>query len=288
MLEPRPSAALYDLLEEIGASGGLDATLGALDERLRRLLRFDVMSVYLPEGGRLARAYSSGGAAGPPLVAAQVAETRRPAFNCDPGPGSSGAVRFRSSLAIPLDSGTEMVGVLALYSAESGVFEPADLGALLWIRTELARAVKHAQEAGGRGAGESYLRANLARLEAEVARSRADGDSLGLLVCALQDADIRSRYGDHAWSKLAQSVGAGLRRYSTLLMRAGNEYMLALPGCAASELAEKSSSVTAMAESIAAAHLGDRIAPLRAGSALFPEEAAGAEELLAAARAKLC
>jgi hypothetical protein len=177
-----------------------------------------------------------------------------------------------------------MVGVLALYSAESGVFEPADLGALLWIRTELACAVKHAQEAGGRGAGESYLRANLARLEAEVARSRADGDSLGLLVCALQDADIRSRYGDHAWSKLAQSVGAGLRRYSTLLMRAGNEYMLALPSCAASELAEKGSSVTAMAESIAAAHLGDRIAPLRAGSALFPEEAAGAEELLAAER----
>jgi hypothetical protein len=42
-----------------------------------------------------------------------------------------------------------------------------------------------------------------------------------------------------------------------------------------------------MAEGIAAAHLGERITPLRAGSALFPEEAAGAKELLAAARAKL-
>jgi hypothetical protein len=148
MLEPRPSAALYDLLEELGASGGLDETLGALDQRLRRLLHFDVMSVYLPQDGRLARAYSSGGATGPPLVAAQVAETRRPACNRDPGADSRSAVRFRSSLAIPLDNGTEMVGVLALYSAESGVFEPADLGALLWIRAELARAVKHAREAG--------------------------------------------------------------------------------------------------------------------------------------------
>jgi hypothetical protein len=47
-------------------------------------------------------------------------------------------------LAVPLDDGAGAAGVLALFSCEAGVFEPADLGALLWIRTDLARAVRKA------------------------------------------------------------------------------------------------------------------------------------------------
>jgi hypothetical protein len=47
-------------------------------------------------------------------------------------------------LAVPLDDGVELAGVLALYGADAGIFQPADLGVLLWIREDLARAVKHA------------------------------------------------------------------------------------------------------------------------------------------------
>lgn len=296
MPDIRPSAALYDLFQEIGESDGLEPTLAMLDRRLRRLLPFDAMSVSLPRGGRLAPVYASGGASLPAAVPGQVAQTRRPALNRDPGPadGPGRDARFRSALAIPLDDGAELVGVLALYGVEAEVFQPADLGVLLWIRAELARAVKHALRRPRRESLDALTglpdgRAALERLDAEVARSRAKNNTLGLLVCVLADADIRSRYGERPWSRLVKSIAAGLQRTcrdSDLVARANDEFVVALPGFTASELEAKQLSAAALADGIGLAHFGERIAPLRAGGALLGA-IGGARELLAAARANL-
>jgi GAF domain-containing protein len=149
MRNNRPSAALYDLLEEIGGAPDLEQALTILDCRLRRLLPFEALAVFLFRGGRLALAYGSGlesraaGAPDPPVgeaIAGRVAKTRHPAFNLDPGRET--APSFRSMLAVPLEDGGDLAGVLALYSADA--FQPVDLGVLLWIREDLARAVRHA------------------------------------------------------------------------------------------------------------------------------------------------
>ena len=148
MRNNRPSAALYELLAKVGGSNGLAETLDVLEQSLRQVLPFDALAVFLPSEGRLTLVYASGGGACIPMghaIAGQVAETRRPAFNCDPRQAPGLAGEFRSMLAVPLDDGAEVMGVLALYSAEAGTFQPDDLGVLLWIREDLARAVKRAR-----------------------------------------------------------------------------------------------------------------------------------------------
>jgi len=141
------------LLEEVGGSTGLIETLDVLDDSLRRLFPFDSMSVFLPQEERLTLAYSSGGErpadCRPRLpigqaIAGQVSQTHRPAFNRDPRLKPALDGEFRSMIAVPLDDGSEVAGVLAFYSADVCTFQPADLGVLLWIREDLARAVKHA------------------------------------------------------------------------------------------------------------------------------------------------
>ena len=137
MRNNRPSAALYELLEKMGGSGGLDETLGVLDDSLRQLLPFDALAVFLPGDERLKLAYVSGGEGRDgcerriPIghaIAGQVAETRRPAFNRDPRARPPAGGEYRSMIAVPLDNGAEIAGVLALYSADVSPFQPADLG----------------------------------------------------------------------------------------------------------------------------------------------------------------
>ena len=132
MRDPRPSIALYELLEEIGASSDLRGSVSALDLRLRRVLPYNVMAVFLPAANGLIPAYVSAepGPTGLEMVK-QVVETRRPAFS-------------RSMLAVPLDDDAGFVGVLTLYSSQPEVFEAVDLGVLLWIRAEMAQIVRRA------------------------------------------------------------------------------------------------------------------------------------------------
>ncbi|MGD0499013.1 MAG: hypothetical protein ABSC23_11315 [Bryobacteraceae bacterium] len=139
MRDNRPSAALYELLEEVGSSSRIDEMLSVLDRRLRGVLPFDALKIYLPGD-------SEGGG-----DAEYVAHTGRPAFNRDPRLNAGAECVFRSMLAVPLDDAAGAAGVLALFSCEAGVFEPADLGALLWIRSDLARAVRKALRHESRG-----------------------------------------------------------------------------------------------------------------------------------------
>ncbi len=142
MRDPRPSAALYDLLEEVGASRDPLSAFSSLDRRLRLVLPYDAMALFTPGAERPMPAYASG-PEGPPGVeiAAHVAQTRRPAFNCNPHALHRGEV-YRAMLAVPLEDESGIIGVMALYSLKPGVFEAADLGVLLWIRAELARLLR--------------------------------------------------------------------------------------------------------------------------------------------------
>jgi hypothetical protein len=143
----RPSAGLCRLLEDVGGASGLEEACSTLDRRLHELLPFHAMAVYAPVDGRLRPVYGSPGTAGGEGMAGWVAATRRPAFHRDPPcPSEEPAANqaYGSMLAVPLDDGPDLVGVLSLYSRERNAFGPQDLGVLLWIREDLARAVRHA------------------------------------------------------------------------------------------------------------------------------------------------
>ncbi len=151
MRENQPSAVVYELLADLGACVGLDATLALLDSGLRRLLPFDAMVVFLPRQDGLFPAYTSPSAHGSchprkngaAALAGTIAAMRRPVFHSNSAQ-ESGGEPYRSVLAVPLDDGPELAAVLALYALEHGVFQPEDLGVLLWMRADLARAIRHA------------------------------------------------------------------------------------------------------------------------------------------------
>src|ERR1035441_2408373 len=104
MRNNRTSAALYELLEKVGGSNGLDETLDVLEQSLRQLLSFDALAVFLPAEERLTLAYMSGDRRIVPgdAIVGQVAKTHRPAFNRDPSPAPGADGEYRSMIAVPL------------------------------------------------------------------------------------------------------------------------------------------------------------------------------------------
>jgi diguanylate cyclase (GGDEF)-like protein len=306
MRNNRPSAALYELLEKMGGSNGLDETLGVLDQSLRQLLPFDALAVFLPSEERLTLAYVSGGepcadcAPRIPIgqaIAGQVAETRRPAFNRDPRLKPELDGEFRSMIAVPLDDGAEVAGVLALYSADAGTFRPADLGVLLWIREDLARAVKHALQytpadpaACDALTGLPNERGLFQRLDADLKRCRRQLRTLALLLCGVDGlAEVQARFGDQAHKRLIQAIAAGLRRTSRkqdCVARLGDEFALLLEEFPKTGFESKRSSMAALVVGVGVAHFGERLLALRVGDAYFPGDAGDAEGLLSAAAAR--
>jgi GAF domain-containing protein len=120
MRDARSCTALWELIDEAGGSPGVEELMDALEGRLRELIAFDALRVHVPAGG---------------------ARASWTLLRCSPGyaPGASG-----SMLSIPLEDRKGLAGVLTLESGRAGGFDPADLGALLMIRADLAGALRHA------------------------------------------------------------------------------------------------------------------------------------------------
>jgi GGDEF domain-containing protein len=303
MRDNRPSAALYELLADLGACGGLDATLALLDARLRRLLPFDAMVVSLPRPGGLWPVYVSPSAQGlghgpvdaaARAIAGAVAATRRPAFNRDPAPEAGGRA-YRSVLAVPLDDGPDLVAVLGLYSFERGVFLPADLGVLLWMKADLARAINHAL----RRPPEDYRfdsltgllgeRGFFTRLDAELS-GRSREDVLALLLAGVGGlTEVRARFGEYAQGRLLGAIGAGLRRACAepaWAARLGDEFVVLEPALQPGILEARRASLPALIAGIGVAHFGEALLSVRLGAAYFPHDACSPEGLLAIAAAR--
>jgi diguanylate cyclase (GGDEF)-like protein len=300
MRNNQPSAALYELLADLGACGRLDATLALLDSRLRRLLPLDAMVVFLPQLNGLQPVYVSPSAAGlgyfpgagaAPAFAGAVAATRRPAFNRDPSQQANGT-QYRSVLAIPLDDGSELAAVLALYSTERGAFLPGDLGVLLWIKADLARVIKHdlrrppLDDRYDPLTGLLNERGLFARLDAELAK-RDRAEMLALLLAGVDGlAEVQARFGEYALGRLLASVGAGLRRSCAApawAARFGDDFVVLEPAAGAGLVEARRASVPALIAGIGVAHFGQSLLSVRLGTACCPQDASDSEGLLAAA-----
>ena len=303
MRDNRPSAALYQLLVDLSACECLDAALALLDCRLRRLLPFEAMAVFLPDSHGLWPVYESSPAAVPgnltgagpaQAMAGAVAATRRPAFNRDLA-GEAGGGVYRSVLAVPIEDGPELAAVLALYSAEHGAFLPEDLGVLLWIRADLARAIKHSLHRPPRDERYDTLtgllneRGFFTRLDGELA-GRGRQETLALMLAGVYGlAEVRARYGEHAHGRLMSAIGAGLRRACVepaWAARLGDEFVITEPALKPGVLESRRASIPAVIACIGVAHCGQALLSVRLGTAFYPTDASDPEGLLAVAAAR--
>ena len=304
----RKDRLLHDLIGVVGNSLNLPETLGELDTRLRKLIGYHSMAVWTPRENHLAAAYVNGEEArwlcsleipyggG---VSGRVAQTRQAVCNGDPGEEGAypnhgtGAVRLRSALAVPLEHGGELAGVLALYHNQLAAFQGEDLGVLLHIRGKLAAAVHNAlkYESVERLATEDPAtalpneRALFLRLDAELARCRRNHGTLAVLVC---DVDPAQRMGRRSGALLA--VAAGLRhlcREEDCVARMGDRFVLVLGSFAKRHLADKQRRIEALMAELSPAAGGERPPVVNVGAAFYPDDGGYAEDLLAAADARM-
>lgn len=184
-------------------------------------------------------------------IAGRVAQTRQPMLlpGSDVAPAPSDAEPQASTMiAVPLESATQLIGVLALYGRENGVpFDDSDLQTVLSLARQAAVGIENVllhQEAqrlsitdGLTGVwNRRYLNMRLAQ---EVERSIRFRRPLSLL---LLDVDlfknINDRYGhqrgDAVLIELAQRVNRAVRgQVDTLARLGGEEFVLILPETAA-------------------------------------------------------
>jgi diguanylate cyclase (GGDEF)-like protein/putative nucleotidyltransferase with HDIG domain len=302
---------MFELSQDLGNSLSLGETLSVLSVRLRKMIPYDSMAVFLLKDGRLVPELVSGDnfrllsslniGLGEGLCG-WVAEKRRPIVNGNPEAEAgyvSDPTKFttlRSTLAVPLEGLNGVVGVLAMYCADRDAFAADHLRILLAVSSKIALSVENAlkyQQAED-SATTDYLtglpnaRSLFVHLSRELARCRRTGTSLAVMVCDLDNfKQINDLYGhlegDNLLKDFAGHLKETCRGYDYVARMGGDEFVVVAPGLSPEASSEKSSRLNQLAVEAGRKIAGRNLVGLSVGTAFCPEDSFDVERLLAEA-----
>lgn len=302
--------ALFELAQNIGNSLSLDETLSVLAVRLKKLVPFDAMAVYLSREGSLVPEFVSGensrlfGSLRIPVgqgLSGWVAENAKPIVNGNPSvePGylndASKFSTLQSALAVPLEGLNGVVGVLALYHGERDAYSKDHLRILQAISSKLSLAVENAlrYRQAETSATTDFLtelpnaRSLFLHLDSELVRCKRIGQPLVVLVCDLDGfKQVNDRYGHLEGNRLlkvvAQTLRAHCRQYDYVARMGGDEFVLILPGMQPETLERRVEHLRRVCAEEARMQIGLDVA-ISIGSAVAPQDGQDAETLLSTA-----
>jgi diguanylate cyclase (GGDEF)-like protein/putative nucleotidyltransferase with HDIG domain len=302
---------LYELTQDLGNSLNLHETLSVLDSRLRRIIPYDAIAVYVRSEDRLAPQYVNGensrlfASLEIPIgqgLSGWVAETGKHIINGNPSvePGYlNDPTKFstlRSAIAVPLENAVGITGVITLYHLERDFFTKDHLRLLLAVRSKVSLTIENAlkyQQVSISATTDPLTQLPNARslflhLDAELARSRRTGSELAILVCDLDGfKQVNDRFGHLEGNKVLHMVAAGLRQccreYDYVGRMGGDEFVIVLPGLKRGDLDEKLATIERVVVDAGLAVCGERLLNISAGAAFCPEHGGDAETLLAEA-----
>src|SRR6266478_2817339 len=302
---------MFELSQDLGNSLSLGETLSVLSMRLRKMIPYDSMAVFLLKEGRLVPELVSGDnfrqlsslniGLGEGLCG-WVAEKRKPIVNGNPEAEAGYAsdptkfTTLRSILAVPLEGLNGMVGVLAMYGAERDAFSADHLRILLGVSSKIALSVENAlkyQQAED-SATTDYLtglpnaRSLFVHLSRELARCRRTGTSLAVMVCDLDNfKQINDLYGhlegDNLLKDFAGHLKESCRGYDYVARMGGDEFVIVAPGMSPEAASEKSSRLNQLAVEAGRKIAGRNLVALSVGTAFCPQDSFDVERLLAEA-----
>ena len=157
--------ALFELSQDLGASLSLGETLSVFSVKLKPMVPYDAIAIYIKRDNELIPEYVNGdnyrlfSSLRIPVgqgLSGWVAQNRKPIINGNPSvePGYlNDPLKFstlRSSLAVPLEGVSGVIGVLALYRAERDAFTSDHLRILLAVSGKMALAIENALEISSR------------------------------------------------------------------------------------------------------------------------------------------
>jgi diguanylate cyclase (GGDEF)-like protein/putative nucleotidyltransferase with HDIG domain len=302
---------LFELTRELGSSLSVDETLSVVGVRLKRLIPYDAIAVYILRGDFLEPEYVNGEdfrlfsslripiGQGP---SGWVAENEKPLLNGNPSV-ECGYLKdpqkfsvLRSALAVPLKGLNGTVGVLTLYRSEKDAFSRDNVRILQAISSKVSMSIENALKfrQAEDSATTDYLtnlpnsRSLFPRLESELARCRRENSMLTVLVCDLNGfKQINDRFGHLEGNRLLRDIGETLRgscrEYDYVARMGGDEFVLLLLGQDQTAVAER---IDRIRRIVCRAGSGDEIddqVSMSVGAAFFPQDGADADELIAEA-----
>ena len=302
---------LFELAQDLGNSLSLNETLSLLAIRLKRMIPYDSLAIYVLRDDKLHPEYVNGenfrlfSSLEIPLgqgLSGWVAENRKPIINGNPSvePGylndETKFTTMRSALSVPLIGLNGTVSVLTLYHNEKDGFTKDHLRILLAIAPKVSLSIENAlkyQQAES-SASTDYMtglpnaRSLFLHLDSELARCRRLNAPLVVLVCDMNGfKQINDKFGHMEGNKVLYSVATKLkescREYDYVARMGGDEFVLVLPGLRMDQLQQKVQRLKAITGDVGRELCGGEPLTLSIGHALFPEDGSDADQLLSEA-----
>jgi len=302
---------LFELSQDLGASLSLGETLSVFSVKLRLLVPYDAIAIYVRRNDELIPEYVNGdnfrlfSSLRIPIgqgLSGWVAQNKKPIVNGNPSvePGYlNDPTKFstlRSALAVPLEGVAGVIGVLALYRSERDAFTSDHLRILLAISSKMALAIENAvkYQQAENSATTDYLtglpnaRSLFLQLDRELARCKRDGTAVTVMVGDMDGfKQINDRFGHLEGNRVlrlfAQALKESCREYDYVARMGGDEFVVVAPGLPADVAAKKADQLRALAKQAGIEVCAEDILSLSVGQAVFPEDGKDAEELLAEA-----
>jgi diguanylate cyclase (GGDEF)-like protein/putative nucleotidyltransferase with HDIG domain len=302
---------LYELTQDLGNSLSLQEALAFVGVRMKRLIPYETIAVYIRRDEKLIPEYVSGEnlrlfiSLEIPMgqgLSGWVAENNKPLLNGNPSV-EAGYLNdptkystLRSALAVPLSGVNGMLGVMALYRAERDAFSKENLRILLAISPKVALAIEHAltHRLLETSITTDYLtnlpnaRSLFLSLDNEVSRAHRAGTSLAVVVCDLDGFKmVNDRFGHMAGNKVLRLIANGLREQCGLseyvARMGGDEFVILIPGGDDEELEIKIDRLRSVARMAGDSTPEPSPLSMSVGVAIYPDDGKDAEDLLAEA-----
>ena len=305
----RGMQAILELAQDANGSLRLEELLSLAAERLKFIVPYDCIAIYVLQGEVLKPCYVNGensrtfASLEIPLgqgLSGWVADNGKPIVNGNPSvePGyvndPARSSVLNSALSIPLrDGGERITGALTLYRTDKDAYSNDQLKVLLAISDKIGRLVELALKLGPRQEANQDELTGLpnadslyAHFQRDVARCELQGKTLALLACDLDGfKHINDRYGHSNGDELLKRVASILQnncRTSDYVARVGgDEFMVVFGGADTAELAGRVASLDWKVREAGREMFGDETIGISVGLACFPENGADVDSLLA-------
>ncbi len=307
--------AIFEIGQMLGSSLSPSETTSVMSARLRRLIPFTSLALYLKDGDFLTSQFLDGEAArhlstSPiPLgegLSGWVGKSGNPILNGNPRvepnfqTSADTAASPNSALALPLfNLSGDVFGVLTLYSNSADAFSRDHLRILQAIESKfslsLANALRFSRAEKQNSVDSTTQLPNPSQfffhLDAELNRANRSGETLGIIVCDLNAFKaVNDQLGYHTGDLLLRSIAQGFRdfcrSYDTVARMGADEFVFLLPGLSPDILPARLEAIESTV-SLACRDLDIQASAIHvsvsAGAAFFPADGTTAEELLGTA-----
>lgn len=302
---------LFELSQDLGNSMSLEEALSLVTSRLRKLIPYDSVAVFVRHEGTLIPEFVAGEHSRllPTLqlplgtgLCGRVAEDGQPVLNGDPGldagiaEGGGERTSLRSALVVPLEDGTGVVGVMALYHPAADAFTSEHLRILQMITARVASSLENAlryRQAEALATVDhltelANARALSSHLEQELARCAREGDQLTVMVCDLDGfKEVNDCHGhlagDRVLKRFAQLLRETCRPDDYLARMGGDEFVIVAPNLPPRAVEACALAFSYLAQQAGTEVCGTNTLSLSLGASYFPNDGFAPETLFAAA-----